>query len=198
MRLNESRTHDFRQGKRLGPYDRLVTWHKPQRQRKTATRRLWNALPAQITLRLIRYPVCIPGFRSRYIILVTTLLDPVAYPAAELAQLYARRWSVKLFFRHIKTTLQMDGSPRVAWVEPEDSSFIIVEVGTPVARRPPHRSRRAVFPHQMWCSTFGALCGQLGYVVLRFEDPAFIGVFEVPTAHNILVTIQVSGSSGRG
>ena len=24
-----------------------------------------------------------------------------------------------------------------------------VEVGTPVARRPPHRSRRAVFPHQM-------------------------------------------------
>ena len=108
MRLNESRTHDFRQGKRLGPYDRLVTWHKPQRKRKTATRRLWNALPAQITLRLIRYPVCIPGFRSKYIVLVTTLLDPVAYPAAELAQLYARRWSVELFFRHIKTTMQMD------------------------------------------------------------------------------------------
>jgi hypothetical protein len=40
--------------------------------------------------------------------LVTTLLDPVAYPAAELAQLYLRRWSVELFFRHIKTTLQMD------------------------------------------------------------------------------------------
>jgi IS4 transposase len=39
--------------------------------------------------------------------LVTTLLDPVAYPAAELAQLYLRRWSVELFFRHIKTTLQM-------------------------------------------------------------------------------------------
>jgi len=88
LRLNESRTHDFRQGKRLGPYDRLVTWHKPQRKRKTATRRLWNALPAQIPLRLIRYPVCIPGFRPKYIVLVTTLLDPVVYPAAELAQLY--------------------------------------------------------------------------------------------------------------
>jgi hypothetical protein len=108
MRLNESRTHDFRQGKRLGPYDRLVTWHKPQCKRKTATHRLWNALPAQITLRLIRFPVCVPGFRPKYIILVTTLLDPVAYPAAELAQLYLRRWSVELFFRHIKTTLQMD------------------------------------------------------------------------------------------
>jgi hypothetical protein len=43
LRLNESRTHDFRQGKRLGPYDRLVTWHKPQRKRKTATRRLHNS-----------------------------------------------------------------------------------------------------------------------------------------------------------
>ena len=26
--------------------------------------------------------------------------------------------------------------------------FFIVELGTPVARRPPHRSRRAVFPHR--------------------------------------------------
>jgi hypothetical protein len=26
--------------------------------------------------------------------------------------------------------------------------FYIVEVGSPVARRPPHRSRRAVFPHR--------------------------------------------------
>jgi len=61
LRLNECRTHDFRKGKPLGPYDRLVSWHKPQRQRKTATRRLWHVLPAQIPLRLIRYPVCIPG-----------------------------------------------------------------------------------------------------------------------------------------
>jgi len=65
-------------------------------------------LPAQITLRLIRYPVAIPGFRPKQIVLVTTLLDPVAYPAWELAQLYLRRWSVELFFRHIKTTMQMD------------------------------------------------------------------------------------------
>src|ERR1035441_8847011 len=27
-------------------------------------------------------------------------------------------------------------------------NFSFVEVGTPVARRPPHRSRRAVFPHR--------------------------------------------------
>ncbi len=108
LRLNEKRPRDFRKGKRLGKYDRLVTWRKPERQRKTATRKIWRSLPEEITLRLICYPVCIPGFRSQEIFLVTTLLDPVAYPAAELAALYLRRWSVELFFRHIKTTMQMD------------------------------------------------------------------------------------------
>jgi hypothetical protein len=108
LRRNEMRPRDFRKGKRLGKYDRLVTWKKPDRQRKTATCKIWRALPSEITLRLVRYPVCIPGFRARDIVLVTTLLDPLEYPAAELAQLYLRRWQVELFFRHIKTTLQMD------------------------------------------------------------------------------------------
>jgi hypothetical protein len=108
LRLNEKRPRDFRRGKRLGRYDRLVTWGKPDRKRKTATGKVWRSLPAQIALRLVRYPVCIPGFRARHIVLVTTLLDPVVYPAAELAELYLRRWHVELFFRHIKTTMQLD------------------------------------------------------------------------------------------
>lgn len=48
------------------------------------------------------------GFRTRELILVTTLLDPVRYPASELAGLYLRRWRVELFLRDIKTTLQLD------------------------------------------------------------------------------------------
>jgi hypothetical protein len=108
LRLNERRACDFRKGKRLGKYDRLVLWTKPRSKRKTATRKVWDSLPEQITLRLIRFPVRIPGFRPRQIVLVTTLLDPVLYPASELAQLYLRRWSVELFFRQIKTTMQMD------------------------------------------------------------------------------------------
>lgn len=108
LRLNSSRPHDFRRGQRLGRYDRLVTWLKPNRKPRTASRKLWRSLPEQITLRLIRYPVCLPGFRPRFIILATTLLDPVRYPAAELAALYLRRWKVELFLRDIKITLQMD------------------------------------------------------------------------------------------
>jgi len=108
LRLNSRRPHDFRRGKRLGPYDRLVSWQKPQNQARTATKKLWRGLPDQITLRLIRWPVSIPGFRTRELLLVTTLVDPVVYPAAELAGLYLRRWRVELFLRDIKTTLQLD------------------------------------------------------------------------------------------
>ena len=40
--------------------------------------------------------------------IITTLLDPEAYPANELADLYLQRWEVELFFRDIKATMGMD------------------------------------------------------------------------------------------
>jgi IS4 transposase len=108
VRLSSRRDFDFRRGKRLGPGDRLLTWSKPAVKPLTVTKKLWRQLPDQISLRLIRWPVAIAGFRTRELILVTTLLDPVAYPASELAGLYLRRWRVELFLRDIKTTLQLD------------------------------------------------------------------------------------------
>ena len=108
VRLHGTRNHDLRQGKSVGKYERRVTWAKPPRKPKTATRKIWRALPREITLRLIRYPVQVPGFRPKRIVLVTTLLDPIAYPAAELAQLYLRRWRVEVFWGKIKGSLQMD------------------------------------------------------------------------------------------
>ena len=38
----------------------------------------------------------------------TTLLDPVVYPAAQIAQLYRRRWDMELCFRDLKTTIGME------------------------------------------------------------------------------------------
>jgi hypothetical protein len=40
--------------------------------------------------------VTTPGFRVRMITLVTTLLDPSAYPKSELAVLYRRRWQIEV------------------------------------------------------------------------------------------------------
>jgi IS4 transposase len=40
--------------------------------------------------------------------LVTALLDNDAYPAAELSELYGRRWEVETNLRYLKRTLGMD------------------------------------------------------------------------------------------
>src|SRR5207247_9915848 len=40
--------------------------------------------------------------------LVTTLLDAKEYPAQDLAELYARRWQIELWFRSIKTSMGME------------------------------------------------------------------------------------------
>ena len=59
-------------------------------------------LPEDLTLRQIRVVVDQPGFRTKELYIVTTLLDPVKYPSEEIASLYLKRWDVELFFRDIK------------------------------------------------------------------------------------------------
>jgi hypothetical protein len=44
------------------------------------------------------------GFRRRR--LVTSLLDPVLFPASELARLYHMRWDIETFYRDFKHTMQ--------------------------------------------------------------------------------------------
>ena len=61
-----------------------------------------------LTLRLVYVSVIVPGFRTQSLVVVTTLTDPIRYPAEDLAKLYLRRWAVELFFRDIKITLGMD------------------------------------------------------------------------------------------
>ncbi len=108
IRLNQRRPADFRRGAYLGPSDRLVTWKKPLQRARTIGRRLWAMLAPELTLRLIRVRGSAKGFRTRQLVLVTTLLDPDQYPAADIARLYLERWNVELFFRDIKTMLKME------------------------------------------------------------------------------------------
>lgn len=110
FRLHQRREGSFAKGKRLGKNDYLVQWERPkcpQRARGT-TPQQWAGLPAQLTVRLLRFAVDIPGFRSRTIFVATSLLDPVAYPPNEIAALYRDRWLIELRFRDIKITLGMD------------------------------------------------------------------------------------------
>lgn len=107
-RLHASRRQDLRQGRGLGPGDRLVRWRRPTCVGAGFTREQWLALPEFLELRLVRYHVVVPGSRSHTITLVTTLLDPITYPPSALASLYRRRWQVELGFRHLKGALAMN------------------------------------------------------------------------------------------
>ena len=98
---------DMRRGKRVGKNQRLVVWRKGPKPTYMSAE-YWDRSPAEIQVRLLRVQVRVPGFRTHSVLLVTTLLDSVKYPAGELAKLYLRRWEMELCFRHLKTTLQMD------------------------------------------------------------------------------------------
>ncbi|AHF91591.1 transposase IS4 [Opitutaceae bacterium TAV5] len=85
----------------------ISRWKKPQRP-ETWERCLWRELPRELVLRIVRFQVGVPGFRTRQIALATTLLDPAQYPDHELVALYMRRWRIELFYKDIKITLGLD------------------------------------------------------------------------------------------
>jgi hypothetical protein len=106
-RLSAHRRADFRKGTRLGKDDHLVVWRKPTSIR-SVDRRTYNSLPDSITVREARFRVEQPGFRTRSVIVVTTVLDPDQASREDLASLYRARWNNELDLRSIKVTLQMD------------------------------------------------------------------------------------------
>jgi hypothetical protein len=110
FRLHHARPSDLRKGKRLGKNDRRVVWPKPwpwQRPR-FLPEAVWKRIPQQLSVRGVRFILEVPGFRAQSVTLVTTLLDPEAYPAQELARLYLRRWRIELWFRDLKTAMGME------------------------------------------------------------------------------------------
>jgi hypothetical protein len=110
FRLHQARPQDFRKGQRLGKDDRLLVWSKPDQWGKPRfiPKCLWRRLPQTLSVRMVRFTLEMPGYRTRSVTLITTLLDPELYPAAELAELYARRWRIELWFRDIKTSMGME------------------------------------------------------------------------------------------
>ena len=98
----------MRRGKRIGSCDKLVLWDKPQSRPRGLSEEEFTALPKNLVLREVHYYIAIPGFRTKQVTLITTLLDAVEYPISSLLQLYGLRWEVELDLRHLKTTLLME------------------------------------------------------------------------------------------
>jgi hypothetical protein len=106
---NSSRHCDFRRGRKLGKHDHIVVWQKPQyHASRFKSREEWKSLPETVEMREVRTIVRRKGFRTRTVVIVTTLLDAEQYSARELTDLFAERWHCELDLRSIKKALGMD------------------------------------------------------------------------------------------
>ena len=107
FRIHQGRKYDFARGRRLGPDDHVVSWHKPQRP-KWLDAEVYAALPATLTVREMRIQVRQPGYRVRELVVATTLCDASRYSKEEVMDLYHERWHVELDIRAIKESLGME------------------------------------------------------------------------------------------
>ena len=107
-RKHHLRKTDFRRGKRLGKCDHLIIWHRPVQRPQWMDEETYQSLPETLTLREIKYSITEPGFRTKSIIVITTLTDPEEFSAEAIAELYGYRWNVELDIRSIKCNLNLD------------------------------------------------------------------------------------------
>ena len=107
VRKHQLRSTDFRTGTRLGKNDQLVSWPKPPRP-TWMDAVTYHGLPDTLKLREIRVRVTQPGFRTKSLIVVTTLLDADEYTHEDLATVYRQRWHAELNLRSLKIVMQMD------------------------------------------------------------------------------------------
>jgi hypothetical protein len=85
-----------------------VTWSKPKNRPAWLDEETYDRLPATLTMRELKVTVTNKAYRSRSIVVATSLLDADVYSKAAVAELYRARWNAELNLRSLKTTLQMD------------------------------------------------------------------------------------------
>jgi len=108
FRLHQARPADLRRGQRLGKNDRLVRWHKPRQKPAWLPQSWWKLIPHELEVRVLRFHLARRGYRPESVTLVTTLINARKYPAQDIAELYARRWQIELWFRDLKTSMGME------------------------------------------------------------------------------------------
>lgn len=105
-RKHHLRHSDFRRGKRLGEYDHLITWTRPQRP-TWMDQETYSRIPETLVLRELRNNVVEPGCRTKTIDVITTLVDAEQYTKEDISELYGFRWNSELDIRCIKSNLNL-------------------------------------------------------------------------------------------
>lgn len=117
-----------RRKQRLGKQDMLVNWSASSCPTWMSKKR-WKVIAGQtLTLRQISFRVCRKGFRTHWAWIITTLVDPKAYPAQELIEVYTERWQIEVYFRDLKCTLRMRkiSAQSIKGVQKEVTAFILL------------------------------------------------------------------------
>jgi hypothetical protein len=107
LHLHPRRKHGFGNGQALGDEDALVVWEKPKCP-DWLDEATYAALPATLPLRITATSVALPGFRTQYVRVVTTLRDATRYPKEALLGLYRERWGVEGLVRSLQTYQGME------------------------------------------------------------------------------------------
>ncbi|WP_413254793.1 IS4 family transposase [Streptomyces mirabilis] len=98
-----------------GSYLSLLPERRDMQRRLQARRRgkTWDAAPIGHPVRVVEYAVAVTtsdgDSRTEHFRLITTLLDPGFYPAAELAELYHQRWEIETAYFSFKISLRGAG-----------------------------------------------------------------------------------------
>jgi hypothetical protein len=108
FRMHQKRQVDFRKGRRLGRWDHVVRWKKPDQLPEWMTQEMYDAFPEELEVREVKRRIAVKGFRVKVLVLATTLLDAELYPQEELAQVFRVRWQAEVDLRSIKSAMQMD------------------------------------------------------------------------------------------
>lgn len=107
VRKHPIRKSDFRTGIRYGKDDHSIELVKPPRP-TWMDQEEYETYPEFIMIREIKIRVANKGFRTREIIVHTSLWDDIDYTKEDIAALFRRRWQTELNRRSLKTIMQMD------------------------------------------------------------------------------------------
>jgi hypothetical protein len=125
IRLHQSRHYDFETGWRLGNDDHVVEWPRPVRP-VWLDKATYRATPKALTIREVRFSVEQAGYRTRQIIVATTLSDAKTYARVDLSELYHHRRRVEVAFfeskqllglhdPHVRTQKSVERTHPMAW-----------------------------------------------------------------------------------
>lgn len=83
-------------------------WHKTGKVPAWMEPTRFAQLPEFLDVRIVRYTVEQKGYRTKHVIIATTLMDEALWPDQKIAELYGQRWSIETCFDHLKTTMNMN------------------------------------------------------------------------------------------